>query len=132
MTASAFRGGTAPGGVKTVVAVGALAGLGAAIGVLIDPVIALAGFLGAAGAAVLVFDPTLGLAAIAVFAVLRLPEVATDFYGAPSLFTPLVLLIALATALHSLQTGRRPAGGWRAAVAGGSMVGVALASLMRR
>lgn len=119
-----------PAGSGVIVAATALAGLGAAAAVLVDPIVALAGVLGAMGAAALVYDPALALGAIAVFAVLRLPDVATDFYGAPSLFTPLTLLIALALTIHSLSTGRRPAGGWRAAAAAGSMIGVALASLL--
>ncbi len=130
MTLLALGRRGAPGNTGPILTAAAVAGLGAAAAVLVNPVVALAGVVGALGAAALLSDPALGLGAMAVFAVLRLPDVATDFHGAPSLFTPLVVLIALALAIHALSTGRRPAGGWRAAAAAGSMVAVALASLL--
>ncbi|MEE9299306.1 MAG: O-antigen ligase family protein [Acidimicrobiia bacterium] len=130
MTLSALGRRVVPGNTGPILTAAAVAGLGAAAAVLVDPVVALAGVVGALGAAALLFDPALGLGAMAVFAVMRLPDVATDFHGAPSLFTPLVAIIALALAIHALSTGRRPAGGWRAAAAAGSMIAVALASLL--
>lgn len=103
------------------------AGLGAALS---DPVTVLAVLLGVAGAVVIMRDPTAGLLAIAVFTVLRLPQVATDFHGAPSLFLPLVAVIIISLTLRSLHGADRPSGGWRAAAVIGGFAAVALASVI--
>jgi O-antigen ligase len=111
-----------------VVAVTAVVGSLAAI--VINPVVAIAGLVAVVGIIAIVEDPALGVLAIGAFAILRLPDVATDFHGAPSTFTPLLLLVVLALVARSIRTGERPTGGGRAAVATAALVGVALLSLL--
>jgi O-antigen ligase len=80
-------------------------------------------------AVAIVENPTLGVLAITAFAVLRLPDVATDFHGAPSTFTPLLGFVLLAVLARAIRTGEAPRGGGRAAIATASLVGVAFVSL---
>jgi len=127
MTALAARGrlGGATAIIGTVVA-----GAVAATAALVVPVEFLAaGAIATVGAVAIVLSPQAGLAAVAVFTVLRLPEVATEFHGAPSLFLPLLALIALGL----LVTRRRAApggGGVPAALAVGAFLAVAAISLV--
>ena len=108
----------------------AVTAVAAAAAALIDPVLAVAGVLGAGCAAAVWLRPRLGLLAIAAFVVLRLPDIAADFHGAPSLFTPLVALVLLTVVVRALHAGERPAGGGRAAAAVGGLATVAAASLL--
>jgi hypothetical protein len=98
--------------------------------VLADPVIAVAGAIGAVGAVAVYLEPRIGLLAVAAFTVLRLPDIATDFHGAPSLFTPLVALVLFSIAIRAMHRGERLPGGWRAAAAVGGMAAVAIFSLL--
>jgi hypothetical protein len=98
--------------------------------VFVDPIIAVAGVVGAAGAVAVYREPRIGLLAIAAFTILRLPDIATDFHGAPSLFTPLVALILFSVAIRSMHRGEQLPGGWRAVAAVGGMAAVAVFSLL--
>jgi putative inorganic carbon (HCO3(-)) transporter len=77
-----------------------------------------------------VADPDWALGTVAAFSVLNLANVATDFHGAPSLFQPLLALIALGIVVRRLARGERLAGGGRAAVFVAVYGAVALASLL--
>lgn len=110
--------------------VAAVAFLGTVAAVLVDPILAFAGVLGAAGAVAVYLEPRVGLFAIAAFTILRLPDIATDFHGAPSLFTPLVAIVLFSVAVRALHRGERPPGGWRAAAAVGGLVAAAIFSLL--
>lgn len=102
---------------------------GAAAMTVVPPVLVVAGLVAAVGTLLILRDPEWGLAAIALFSVLRLPDVAAEFHGAPSLFTPLAALVLLAVAVRARATGERPPGGLRAFVLVGAVVLVALGSL---
>jgi O-antigen ligase len=110
--------------------VAGVAALGAAAAVMLDPVLAVAAIVGVAGCVAVYLEPRMGLIAIGVFTVLRLPDVATDYHGAPSLFTPLIAIILFSVAIRSLHSGTRPAGGGRAAIAIATLAAVATASLL--
>jgi hypothetical protein len=97
---------------------------------LIEPVYVFALGVGALAAVVVVFHPQVGLLAAAAFTVLRLPDIAADHYGAPSLFQPLMALLGVAIALRWLTSGERPAGGGRAAAAVAAFGLVAVGSLV--
>ena len=112
----------------------AAAALGLAAGAVAtgaaDPVLAVAGLAGLATAVAVVLRPAVGLPVIAVFAVLRLADVATDFHGAPSTFTPLVALLLAAVVIRWLTTAERPAGAGRVVLVAGPFVLVAVGSLL--
>lgn len=131
MTASAS--GLAPAGLAgrtiAVTSIAVLLTASVAVAIRIDAVLVLTGILAIVGAALVILDPDRGLLAIAAFSVLRLPDVATDFHGAPSLFQPLAALVVLAVALRWAHTGARPPGGLRAGLAGGTLILVALTSI---
>ena len=131
MTASAGRDAPAglAGRIVAIALILTLAAVAAAATVRMDPVLVLAGIAAVGGAALVVLDPNRGLLAVAAFSVLRLPDVATDFHGAPSLFQPLAALVVLAIALRWAHTGARPPGGLRAVLAGGALTVVALTSI---
>ncbi|HSG79788.1 MAG TPA: O-antigen ligase family protein [Acidimicrobiia bacterium] len=95
-----------------------------------DPILVVSGVAALAAAAAVMLHPEAGLPIIAVFAVLRLADVATDFHGAPSTFTPLVALLFAAVFVRWLTTGRRPAGSGRVALLMGPFVLVAVGSLV--
>jgi len=124
-----LRGGRVTDGALLAV-VAAIALAGSATAIVVNPVIAIAGLLAVVGIIAIVEDPALGVLAISAFAILRLPDVATDFHGAPSTFTPLLLLVVLALVARGIRTGERPSGGGRAAVAVAALVAVALVSLL--
>lgn len=105
-------------------------GIGVAAMGTISPIVVVAAALALGGAAAILLDPRWGLVAVATFAVLRLPDVATDFHGAPSLFTPLVGLVLLALFLRGRMTGEWPIGGVRALVVTLGFATVALLSLL--
>jgi hypothetical protein len=109
-------------------AAGAAAGLAAVL--LPQPMFAVAAVAGLILAALVVADPDWALGAVAAFSVLNLANVATDFHGAPSLFQPLLALIALGIVFRRLARGKRLAGGGRAAVFVTVYGAVALASLL--
>lgn len=128
MTILAFRGGPRGVGLFVPAAVAAAA-LGAAAMTVAPPIVVVAGVIAIAGGLAILHDPEWGLLAVAAFTVLRLPDVATDFHGAPSLFTPLVAFVLLAVAVRARATGERPVGGLRALVLFGSFVLTAVGSL---
>jgi putative inorganic carbon (HCO3(-)) transporter len=107
----------------------ALAIAGAAAMTVISPVLVIVGALAVVAGVVILHDPEWGLAAIAAFAVLRLPDVASEVHGAPSLFTPLVAFVLLSVAVRARATGERPAGGLRALILVSAFVLVALGSV---
>lgn len=117
-------------GHRLAVGVGAMALVGAVIGALVDPLVAVIAVVGALGAVAVYVDHRVGLIAVATFTALRLPDVATDYHGAPSLFTPLVALVVFSLLLKALRTGTPPPGGWRATAAVGGFGAVALFSLL--
>jgi len=121
MTILAFRGGPRGVGLFVPAAVAAAA-LGAAAMTVAPPIVVVAGVIAIAGGLAILHDPEWGLLAVAAFTVLRLPDVATDFHGVPSLFTPLVAFVLLAVAVRARATGERPVGGLRALVLFGSFV----------
>jgi O-antigen ligase len=88
-----------------------------------------AGLAGLAGAALLVLDERWAVGTLAVFVVLHLPEVATDFHGAPSLFQPLVALLLLGVAARWSVTGKRPPTVATAGLLVGAFVLAAIGSL---
>ncbi len=112
------------------IGVGTVALVGTIAAVLINPVMAVVGVVAIVGAVAIVEDPRFGALAIAAFAILRLPNVVTDFHGAPSTFTPLLALVLLALVARGIRTGERPSGGGRALVVIGSLATVALLSLL--
>jgi O-antigen ligase len=111
-------------------AIAAGAGAGFAVVALPRPTLVVAGAAGLILAVLVVADPGWALGAVAAFAVLNLANVATDFHGAPSLFQPLLALVALGIAVRWAARGERPLGGGRAAVFVGLYAAVALASLL--
>jgi putative inorganic carbon (hco3(-)) transporter len=113
-----------------VVGVAALSLLFTTVAVLLSPALAIAGAVGVVGAVAIVENPRLGVLAVGAFAILRLPEVATDFHGAPSTFTPLLGFILLAVLARAIRTGEPPHGGGRAAVGATTLVGIAFVSLL--
>jgi O-antigen ligase len=106
----------------------AAAGL-AAVSAVLPIEVVLAGAIALAGAAAVVLSPQAGLAAVAVFTVLRIPEVATEFHGAPSLFLPLLVLITLGLLVARTDADRRPRGGVSAAMLVAAFLAVAALSL---
>ena len=82
------------------------------------------------GAAAVVLSPQAGLVAVAVFTVLRVPEVATEFHGAPSLFLPLIALLTLGMVLSRTDGERVARGGVAAAVVVAAFLGMAAVSLL--
>jgi O-antigen ligase len=128
MTILSIRG--RPGGAGPLLAAAAgAAALGAAAMTVVPPMLVLVGGIALAGSLAVIKDPEWGLLAIAVFTVLRLPDVATDFHGTPSVFTPLVALVLLAVVVRMRATGEKPAGGLLALVLFGAFVLVAVGSL---
>ncbi|MCJ7725503.1 MAG: O-antigen ligase family protein [Acidimicrobiia bacterium] len=95
-----------------------------------NPFLIVIGIVGLAGAALIVLDERWAIGALAAFVVLHLPEVATDFHGAPSLFQPLVAGILLGVAARWAVTGRRPPGVAAALLLVGTYVLVAISSLL--
>jgi len=95
-----------------------------------QPMLIVIGVAGLAGVALMVLDERWAIGALAVFVVLHLPEVATDFHGAPSLFQPLIGAILLGVAARWAMTGDRPAGSIAALLLVGAYVFVAISSLL--
>ncbi|MBI5157919.1 MAG: O-antigen ligase family protein [Acidimicrobiia bacterium] len=127
MTAVAARGRL--GGATAVLGTVGAASVAAAAALVLPLELVVAGAIALIGAAAIVLSPRAGLAAVAVFTVLRIPEVATEFHGAPSLFLPLLALIALGLLVANRQaTSSR--GGVSAAVAVAAFLGVAAISLL--
>ena len=102
---------------------------GAAAMTVVPPILVVAGLVAVVGGIAILRDPEWGLFAIAAFAVLRLPDVASEFHGAPSLFTPLAAFVVAALVVRARATGERPPGGLRALVLVGAFVLVGLGSL---
>jgi len=117
------------GPVIILVVAGVAAGLAAATMVVPFEVV-IAGTIAVAGALTVVASPQAGLVAVAVFTVLRIPEVATEFHGAPSLFLPLVVLIALGLLLHRADAAGATWGGVTAAIVVAAFVVAAAVSLL--
>lgn len=113
-------------------AAGALAAVAMAAALLItgSPVYVVAGAIGIGVAVLIVFSPEWAVPVMAVVTAIRLPAVATDFHGVPSIFQPLVALIAFAVLLRWLATGVRPHGGMRAGLTIGAYVAVASLSIL--
>jgi len=133
MTVSARGASPAVGGRLGAGAALLTAGLGLAAvtaTALVDPRYVFGIGVGALAAVVVVFHPQMGLLAATAFTVLRFPDIATDYHGAPSLFQPLMGLLGIAIALRWLTTAERPAGGGRAAAAVIAFGLVALGSLV--
>lgn len=122
-----------PRGLGSGIAALGAAGL-AALSVLastkVDPIVVAAGLVALIGGLLILQNPEWGLMAVGIFTILRLPDVATDFHGAPSLFAPLLAVVLVAAAAHARSTGIRPPGGLRAAVVGGAFVLLAVGSLL--
>jgi len=112
------------------IGVGIMALVGTIAAALVNPVIAIAGLVAIGGALAIVEDPRFGALAIAAFAILRLSDVATDFHGAPSTFTPLLALILLALVARNIRTGERPSGWGRALAVVAALATVGLFSLL--
>lgn len=102
----------------------------AAGAVLASPLLAGAGLVAAATAIGVVVSARVAAATVAVFTVLRLPEIATEFHGAPSLFIPLLGLIAVGISVRRVRGGERSEGGVPAALAVVALVVVAAISLL--
>lgn len=95
-----------------------------------SPVLIVIGLAGLVGAALIVLDERWAIGTLAVFVVLHLPKVATDFHGAPSLFQPLVAGILLGVAARWAVTGVRPPGVAAQFLLVGTYVLVAVSSLL--
>ncbi len=128
MTVLSLRGRVRGRSLLLPAAVGTIA-VGTAAMTVVPPFLVVVGVIGLAGGLAVLKDPEWGLLAIAVFAVLRLPDVATDFHGAPSLFAPLLALVALAVLVRMRATGERPVGGLRALALVGAFLLVATGSV---
>ena len=109
-------------------AAGAIAAAGGFV--IGDPALIVIGISGLLGAVLVVIDADWALGALAVFVVLHLAEVASDFHGAPSLFLPLTGAILLGVAVRWALTGERPASAARALLLVGPYVLVAIGSLL--
>lgn len=109
-------------------AAGAIAAAGGFV--IGDPALIVIGISGLLGAVLVVMDADWALGALAVFVVLHLAEVASDFHGAPSLFLPLTGAILLGVAVRWALTGERPASAARALLLVGTYVLVAIGSLL--
>ncbi len=96
----------------------------------LDPAPLVIGAAAAAGAVALVLRVEWALPVMAVFSVLRLANVATESHGAPSLFQPLLIVVAFGVLARWLHTRERPGDGLRIAVLAGGFVLVAAASLL--
>lgn len=134
MTAPARRGprqaGFSPGlFALTALVIGAGAGA-SAVAVAADPLVVAAVFLAAWGLTLVVVRSDWALAALAVFAVLRIPDLATDTHGLPSPFPALIGGVLLGIAFRWAASGERPWGGGRALLLIGAYVAVALGSLL--
>ena len=130
MTAGSLPGRRWVGGGFASVATIGLA-IGAVVAAtMVDPVVVVAGLLAIIGGILILQNPEWGLLAIAAFTVLRLPDVAADFHGAPSLFTPLLGVVLVAVVVQARASGIRPTGGLRAAGLAGSYVLLAMGSLL--
>jgi len=116
-----------PVALAAIAAGGAAAGGGFVIG---DPTLVVMGIGGLLGAVLVVLDADWALGALAVFVVLHLAEVASDFHGAPSLFLPLTGAILLGVAVRWSMTGDRPASAARALLLVGTYVLIAIGSLL--
>ncbi|MBM3695456.1 MAG: hypothetical protein FJW79_05940 [Actinobacteria bacterium] len=106
------------------------AAAGAAAALLPRPLLVLLALAALVPAGLVVARADWALAVVAAFAVLNLANVATDFHGAPSVFQPLLALVAFGIAYRWTARGERPAGGGRAAAFVGGYAAVALASLL--
>ncbi|MBN2112626.1 MAG: O-antigen ligase family protein [Acidimicrobiia bacterium] len=95
-----------------------------------QPYLAVLGLAAAVLAVLVVADADWALGAVAAFSVLNLANVATDFHGAPSLFLPLLALVAAGIAFRWVARGEGLAGGGRAAIFVALYAAVALASLL--
>lgn len=115
---------------SAVAAVALGTGAGFAAVALPRPLLVVIGAVGVLVAVLTVTDAGWALSALAAFAVLNLANVATDFHGAPSLFQPLLALVALGIALRWATRAERPVGGGRATVFIGLYAAVALTSLL--
>jgi O-antigen ligase len=134
MTSGASLGAPPTQGRRTfpwaVAAVAAGGAAGAAAFLSPDPSLLVVGAIGAAGCAAIVISADWALYAIAVFAVLRLADVATDFHGSPSLFQPLIAIAIVGIAVRWIGTGIRPWGGAKAATLMGIWLTIGVASLL--
>lgn len=128
MTTFAARGRLRGTGLVLGSALGAAGIVAASAAVPID--LLLAGIVASAAAIAIVLSPQAGLAAVAVFTVLRVPEVATQFHSAPSLFLPLLALIALGVVIARRDPARVGHGGVGAAVVLGVFLATAAVSLL--
>jgi putative inorganic carbon (hco3(-)) transporter len=111
-------------------ALAAGAAAGAAAGTLAQPLLVIVAVIALGLSAMVVADSEWALGVLAGFAVLNLANVATDYFGAPSLFQPLLALIAVGIVYRWLARAERPAGGGRAAAFIAVYAVVALASLL--
>lgn len=128
MTSLAAPGRTR--GVPVLLVVLALAAITTAALFVAPTQIVVAALIAGTGALAILLRPQVGLAAVATFTVLRLPEVATEFHGAPSLFAPLVALLVLALLARMVHAGSVPAGGVAATLAVAGLAAVAALSLL--
>jgi len=94
----------------------------------VDPTLLVVGAIAMAGAALIVLRVEWALPVVGVFAVLRLANVATETHGAPSLFQPLLALVAFGVLVRWMHTGASPAGGGRAIALTAGFLVVAAAS----
>jgi O-antigen ligase len=99
------------------------------VSLLVSPVVAIAAVVALVVAVGIVEDPAFGALAVAGFVILQIPEVATDFHGAPSLFAPLLALVGLALAARSIRSGEPIGGAGRAAIVITVLLAAALVSL---
>jgi O-antigen ligase len=95
-----------------------------------DPLLPLLGSIAVAGCAIVVLNADWALYAITAFSVLRIADVATDFHGAPSLFQPLIAVVAVGIAVRWAATGDRPWGAARAATLMAIWLLIGIASLL--
>jgi len=101
----------------------------ATIALVFGPILAVASLVAVVAVVGIIEDSAFGAIAVAAFVILQIPDIATDFHGAPSTFAPLLALVLVALAARSIRSGTWPAGGGRAAVVVGVVVGVALISI---
>lgn len=127
MTTVAARGRL--GGATAVVGTVGAASVAAAAALVFPVEFVVAGAIAMVGTVAIVLSPRAGLAAVAVFTVLRIPEVANEFHGAPSLFLPLLALIVIGLLVTNREaTSSR--GGVSAALAVAAFLAIAAISLL--
>jgi O-antigen ligase len=94
------------------------------------PMLAVIGLVAIAFVVGIVENPVFGIIAVTGFVILQVPEIATDFHGAPSTFAPLLALVVLSLVARSIRVGTPLSGAARPIAMVAVLLGVGLLSLL--